>query len=403
MNSRRKFLNLVGASLLLQSCSEPHSSDRYSQADKDLLVKQRAQENANSGASAFGEHRYQGYKGLARLPWFELDEQQQLVLIDESVPSTIDVHCHVGMSLFLKPYINQFALAPRVKHLLDCDDGDNPCDLDLDVYVNSNFSDQALDELDSKLFSQGLFGHEDIRTQTMAGLVDEMDAMRVQKGILLPIKLGLPFGDNMTQDWRDDVKAGSFQDRLLVGMSVKPTSSNALDEVKEHADKGFKVLKLHPTLQRFYPDDPRVMDLYSLAQELGITIFFHGGRAGIEPLNRQGFAMPRHYEAAFKNFPNLNFVVGHAGARDSNAMLDLWRKYPNVYFGIHGQGLQQLDKIIESTNVQRLLFGSDWPFYHIATTLAKVLIVTNSPQRAMIRQDILQGNAMRLFGAQFDI
>ena len=43
----------------------------------------------------------------------------------------------------------------------------------------------------------------------------------------------------------------------------------------------------------------------------------------------------------------------------------------------------------------RLLMGSDWPFYHQATTLAKTLIATeNAPK---VRAGMLRDNARRLF------
>jgi predicted TIM-barrel fold metal-dependent hydrolase len=44
----------------------------------------------------------------------------------------------------------------------------------------------------------------------------------------------------------------------------------------------------------------------------------------------------------------------------------------------------------------RLLYGTDWPFYHLAATLAKVLLVTRD--RTDIRDAILRGNALRLLG-----
>jgi predicted TIM-barrel fold metal-dependent hydrolase len=45
-----------------------------------------------------------------------------------------------------------------------------------------------------------------------------------------------------------------------------------------------------------------------------------------------------------------------------------------------------------------MLFGTDWPFYHLAATLAKVLIATNESDRSEIRHAILRGNAERLLG-----
>jgi predicted TIM-barrel fold metal-dependent hydrolase len=53
--------------------------------------------------------------------------------------------------------------------------------------------------------------------------------------------------------------------------------------------------------------------------------------------------------------------------------------------------------MIERTGGDRLLFGTDWPFYHIGASLAKVLIVTAAPGRQDLRRRILRDNALRLF------
>jgi len=75
-------------------------------------------------------------------------------------------------------------------------------------------------------------------------------------------------------------------------------------------------------------------------------------------------------------------------------MLELGARFENAWFGIHGQGVTQLHTILERTGGERMLFGTDWPFYHLAATLAKVLIVTQG--RPQTRAAILRGNAERL-------
>ena len=107
--------------------------------------------------------------------------------------------------------------------------------------------------------------------------------------------------------------------------------------------------------------------------------------------------MPRHYEAALAEYPDLQFILGHAGARDSEAMIALARKYDNAWLGIHGQSVTMLETMIRSTDNDRLLFGTDWPFYHLGASLAKVLITTETSSRKPLRQKILRDNALRLF------
>ena len=84
----------------------------YTDVDKAALVAQREEEARVAGKGPFGVQRFQGYRGLAELPWYELDANGSLHLTDDGVPSSIDFHCHLGMSLLLAPKKAQL-LQPR--------------------------------------------------------------------------------------------------------------------------------------------------------------------------------------------------------------------------------------------------------------------------------------------------
>ena len=399
---RREFLTSVGAliggttaGLFLGGCSDPDPS-RYNEADIALLAEQQRRERAQSGKGPFGIQRFKGYRGLAELPWFELDAGGKLRCVDESIPMAIDMHCHFGMSVLFEPRLDLQARTERVRHLLDCDATDPGCELDLDIYINGNFTEPALDELRYESISQGLWGSDSARTQTIPNLLDEMDATRVEKAMILPIAFNFPFGDDLAENWSNAIRETQTSDRLIPGASVHPRDDRRIEQLEAFAAAGARVIKLHPTMQAFYPDESDAMELYEAADRLGMIIFYHGGRAGIEPESRHRYAMPRHYEGALAAFPNLPFIFGHAGARDGEAMLELGLRYENAWFDIHGQGVTSLDKIIQRTGGERMLFGTDWPFYHLAATLAKVLIVTDGADRSDIRHAILRGNAERL-------
>jgi len=397
--SRRQFLlgsGVTACGLGLSGC-DPVPAKRYNEADIVTLARQRTSEKARSGKGPYGSQIYSGYRGLAKLPWFELDKDGNLYCNDDDVPYSIDVHCHLGMSVLFRPHLDLLAATSRVKHLLDCDATDPGCPLDLDIYINGNFSDQALDDLTMSTIAQGVWGSPFTKTQTIPNLLREMESMRVQQAMLLPIKLGLPFGDQLEQDWFAAVNAAAAEQDLHVGLSVYPGDATAVTQMRQAAARGGRIIKLHPTVQRFYPDEPALMALYAEAQALGLVVFFHGGRAGIEPESSHQFAMPRHYEAALAEYPNLQFILGHAGARDSEAMIALARRYDNAWLGIHGQSVTMLETMIQSTDSDRLLFGTDWPFYHLGASLAKVLITTEVSSRRTLRQKILRDNALRLF------
>jgi hypothetical protein len=397
--SRRQFLGLAAgssAALALGACSEASDPSRYSQADIEALAQQWETERANSGRGPFGPQRYRGYRGLAELPWFELDATGQLRCVADDLPPAIDIHCHLGMSLLLAPEVDLQVRTARVQHLLDCDSQQPGCELDLDVYINANFTESDLWALRRGAVAQFTWGSAAAATQTIPNLLAEMDASRVGQALILPIAFGLPFGDDLCERWMAAIEADGVDDRLLRAASVHPRDPQRIAKLERYAAAGARAVKLHPTMQRFYPDDDAVMEIYQTCQRLGLVVIFHAGRAGIEPEATHRFALPRHFEGALSSFPNVDFVLGHAGARDAARMLPLALRHQNAWLGIHGQGVTTLHEMLAATGGDRMLFGSDWPFYHLAATLAKILLVTEqSPSQ---RHALLRGNAEQLLG-----
>jgi predicted TIM-barrel fold metal-dependent hydrolase len=242
-----------------------------------------------------------------------------------------------------------------------------------------------------------LWGNAAGATHTIPNLLAEMDATGVSQAFALPIAFGLPFGDDLTERWLDATEAAGVQDRLLPAASVHPSDPARIEKLRRYAARGARVLKLHPAAQRFFPDAPEAMEIYEECARLGLAILFHGGRAGIEPGYTHQFTLMRNYEGMLARYPEVAVVLGHAGARDVADAILLARRYPNLWLDIHGQGVTMLHELIERVGGDRLLFGTDWPFYHLAATLAKVLIVTEG--RPDLRTAILRANADRLLGS----
>lgn len=392
--TRREFqrrLLGVGAALALPGCGADPAD--YGEADARRLARQQQEEAAQSGTGRFGRHVYRGYRGLAELPWFELSPDGRLRTTAE-LPGILDIHTHLGMAVLLSPELDQTSRTPRVRHLLDCDAEDPGCELDLDVYVNANFNEAMHDALDRETLL-GAFGLSDVvRTHTAANLLAEMDDVGVDRAAVLPIVLGLPFGDSLSEQWRRAIRENGWGDRLMPFASVRPGDAAALDELRTHAAAGARGVKLHPEVQRFFPDAPEAMEIYAECDRLGLVVVFHAGRSGIEPERLRPYALMRHYRPAVAEFPGVRFVFGHGGARDLEDALPIAREHRNVWLGLSSLGLQQIDRARAVLGPERLVFGSDWPFYHLATTLAKILIVAGDDPAA--RDLMLRGSAERL-------
>lgn len=393
--TRRRLSRLMalGAASVALGCVD---RSRYSEADAAALEAQRRAERLASGKGPYGSHVYDGYRGLAELPWFEVDDTGRLKLVAEDVPPVIDVHGHLGMSLLLAPQIDLQARTERVEHVLDCDATDLGCKLDLDVYINSNFTSADLWALRYDAVARLLWGSGPAQTQTLPNLLAEMDDVGVEQVAILPIAFGLPFGDDLADRWLDAIDSCGTPDRFIRAASVHLEDEHWREKLRSQAARGARLVKLHPAGQRYFPDEPKAMDIYEECGRLGLVVFLHGGRAGIEPGYAHQFTLMKGYEPMLAEHPQVDFVLGHAGARDVEDAMELGRRYPNAWLGIHGQGITVLDRLTREVGPDRLLFGSDWPFYHLAATLAKVLIVTED--RPDVRHAILRGNAQRLLG-----
>jgi predicted TIM-barrel fold metal-dependent hydrolase len=222
-----------------------------------------------------------------------------------------------------------------------------------------------------------------------------MDAVGVARAAILPIAFGLPFRDDLTEQWRDGIEAAGAGGRLLACASVHPRDPERLAKLRDFAVRGAHAVKLHPAAQRFFAEDAEAMEIYAECERLLLPVFFHAGRAGIEPEAALSYNLMRHIAEAVASFPGVSFVLGHAGARDVAEAIPLAKRHANVWLDTHGQGVSRLAELLEEVGHERLLFGSDWPWYHLAASLAKVLIVTEGRPEA--RDAWLRGNAERLF------
>ena len=103
-------------------------------------------------------------------------------------------------------------------------------------------------------------------------------------------------------------------------------------------------------------------------------------------------------EELLRHFYERGIDEGRAGHRYSfrDKLIALAQQHDNVWLDAHGQGLSNLRRLIDGVGAERVFFGSDWPWYPIAASLAKILIVTEGDQT--VRDLILAENARTFFG-----
>ncbi len=333
------------------------------------------------------EHVYDSLLDLARLPWFSA-EGGRLSVSDESVGPIIDVHTHLALAYVRPMQLDLYRESSETQHYLP-----SCCRIDLDVYVNRNFTEDHLKALNKDLIYGSLTRGGMRATHTVPNLAREMDELGVIKSVILPIDF--PY---ISRNYAHAAEAAKRDEHILAFGSVHPYTPRAHERLDEQVHEGALGIKVHPNVQCVRPDDARARQLYRLAGERNLPILIHCGPVGIEPALGRYLTQVRWYERGIAENPRTTFILGHAGALQFDEALALQRKYPNVWLETSSQSLSNLRAIVARADPDRVAFGSDWPFYHQAIPLAKVLIATEHDPE--LRSKILYRNAARMLGLE---
>lgn len=338
------------------------------------------------GRSTRFPRRFTGLHDLARLPWFELRDGH-VVVVDPAIDRAVDMHTHLSLAFVNPRTVDLTAAHDDVEHYLPPD-----APIDFDVYVNRNFRPGDLKAMNRDL-ALGAVTASGGRTHTVPNLVREMGELGITRSVLLPIELPAPLSNN-TKNWSRAVDAVGAGERLVRFGSVHPFTLRMAATLDAQVALGVRGIKVHPAVQLVRPDHPRALKLYRLCAERGLPILWHCGPVDIEPALGRYMSQLRHYERAVAESPGVTFVLGHSGALQMDQAIEIARRYPNVWMELSSQSVGNIEKLLEILGEDRLLFGSDWPFYHQAIPLAKVLMATEGSPVA--RRKLLFDNAARL-------
>jgi len=193
------------------------------------------------------------------------------------------------------------------------------------------------------------------------------------RGLLLP----QPDNDRVAAALR------AYRDRFRGFVFVNPAHPDMLAEARRRLDSGFQGIKL-ALLQ--YPaelDGPEVSALCELARARHVPVFFHPGLT----------AATADASGMVGRFPDVRFIVAHAGAQHFEQAVSVAESHRNVWLDTSSFFVTpaKLRRLIRRPGPSRLVFGSDVPVMALdpADALAKI---TALPLSAPERDAILGGN-----------
>jgi hypothetical protein len=191
---------------------------------------------------------------------------------------------------------------------------------------------------------------------------------------------------------------------LLPFVSVHPavmTARESAAHLAELADhRGARGVKLHTIAQRTHPADPALWPTYALCEERGLPVVAHSG----PDRHGAGLAMPGAFAPVLERFRRLPLVLAHLGGAAWRDTAALAHAHPQVRFDLseiiswtgseHGPGDDELVRLIREVGADRVMMGSDFPWYE---PLAVIELVHGLPGlSAEERARILGGNAAAL-------
>jgi hypothetical protein len=150
---------------------------------------------------------------------------------------------------------------------------------------------------------------------------------------------------------------------------VNPVEPGARAELERaHEELKLPGLKLGPVYQNYDPTDPRAFAVYEYAETKGIPVLIHQATTFPReaPLK---YSLPLMLDEVAIRFPGLKMVMAHIGHPWEADCAVTIRKHPNLWAdisGLHGRPwrfYQALITCVEYGVGDRLLFGSDFPFF----------------------------------------
>ena len=160
---------------------------------------------------------------------------------------------------------------------------------------------------------------------------------------------------------------------------------------------GFVGLKLHPSVHGVAADDPVYEQAWRFAADYNLAIMTHSWSvSSYNPV--QFLSTPERFEVHVRKFPQVHFVLGHAGGRGSGRCqaVRLVNEYPHVYLDFAGDifDYRLLEKLVASVPVEKILYGSDFPMMDPRSNLTRVLLADIED---VAKGKILRGNAIQAY------
>ncbi len=227
-----------------------------------------------------------------------------------------------------------------------------------------------------------------LRGMTIPNLLRDMQQNRIDVSVVLPIE----YADGHDRSARL-IAACQQTTTLIPFCSVHPNDVKWAEKLDTYLRVGAKGLKLHPNFQRIRMNSREVGEICAAFAPHRLPLIVHSGVTGRERRMRQ-YADLNEFLPILQRFPDMPVILAHTGTAQYESAIRYARQHEQVYLELSGQPAQHIRQAIDALGAQRLLFGSDWPFWNQRHALQATQDAADGD--AAVEQAICSTNAARL-------
>jgi predicted TIM-barrel fold metal-dependent hydrolase len=224
-------------------------------------------------------------------------------------------------------------------------------------------------------------------TGTFEDMISDMDKNKIDMAITFPMGMSWDYTELNEAILQASRK---YSNRIIGFARINPHRKHLAIQDIDHfiGEKGLKGVKLHPTMQAFFADDPAVYPIMEKAAEMGFPVYIHSGGGS--------YARPSIIVKLAKQFPKVTVIVAHVGYfEDYHEALAFSKDADNLILDCTGQYLLNvLRGAVNLMGAERIINGSDWPYFsrHLEIKKWDEIKITDKEKKL-----ILGENAKRIF------
>jgi predicted TIM-barrel fold metal-dependent hydrolase len=206
------------------------------------------------------------------------------------------------------------------------------------------------------------FGED--KNASIEELLKLLNESEVDKAVVLPIEPIIP------TSYVAEI-SNKYPDKMVGFASVDPNNKDAPERLEDYIENyELKGLKLHPRIQNFCPNDPKIYPLIETAARLDLPIIIDTLPYGPQLIKNN---LPLLIDELAQAIPSAKIIMAHMGGHrlldamtvarvNKNVYLDL--SYTLLYFQESSVG-NDIEFVIKKIGSEKVIYGSDHPQFNL--------------------------------------